>query len=65
MKDIRYKWKDGLNSVQISSDASLPEFKILGHRQKTIEASLSTGKLTCLKSTTKTKSKCYYDDICY
>jgi hypothetical protein len=44
MSDIRYKWNDGLNSVQISSDVSLPQFKVLGHRQKTIEASLSTGK---------------------
>jgi hypothetical protein len=44
MSDIRYKWNDGLNSVQISADVSLPQFKVLGHRQKTIEASLSTGK---------------------
>jgi len=43
MSDIRYKWNDGLNSVQISADVSLPQFKVLGHRQKTIEASLSTG----------------------
>ncbi|QQP38086.1 Uncharacterized protein FKW44_018569, partial [Caligus rogercresseyi] len=42
MSDIRYKWNDGLNSVQISSDVSLPQFKVLGHRQKTIETSLST-----------------------
>jgi len=44
MSDIRYKWNDGLNSVQISADVSLPQFKVLGHRQKTIEASLSTGE---------------------
>ena len=44
MSDIRYKWNDGLNSVQVSGDVSLPQFKVLGHRQKTIEASLSTGK---------------------
>ena len=43
MSDIRYQWNDGINSVQISSDVSLPQFKVLGHRQKTIEASLSTG----------------------
>ena len=43
MNDIRYKWNDGLNSVQISSDSTLREWKILGHRQKTIERSLSTG----------------------
>ena len=52
MSDIRYKWNDGLNSVQISSDESLPQFKVLGHRQKTIEASLSTGKL-CFTQITK------------
>ena len=45
MSDIHYKWNDGLNSVQISSDVSLPQFKVLGHRQRTIEASLSTGTL--------------------
>ena len=43
MADIRYQWNDGLNSVQVSGDVSLPQFKVLGHRQKTIEASLSTG----------------------
>ena len=43
MKDIRYKWNDGVNSVQISADVSVPEFKVLGPRQKTIEASLSSG----------------------
>ena len=45
MADIRYKWNDGLNSVQVSGDVSLPQFKVLGHRQKTIEASLSTGRV--------------------
>lgn len=29
---------------QIASDVSLPQFKVVGHRQKTIEASLSTGE---------------------
>jgi hypothetical protein len=43
MNDIHYRWNDGLNSVQIASDVSLPQFKVVGHRQKTIEASLSTG----------------------
>ncbi len=43
MDDIRYEWRRGLDSVQVSSDVSLPEFKVLGHRQKTIEASLSSG----------------------
>ena len=57
MSDIRYKWNDGLNSVQISSDVSLPQFKVLGHRQKTIEASLSTGINIFFSSTGKTKIK--------
>ena len=48
MADIRYQWNDGLNSVQISNDVSLPQFKVLGHRQKTIEASLSTGNYSRL-----------------
>jgi len=48
MADIRYKWNDGLNSVQVSGDVSLPQFKVLGHRQKTIEASLSTGNYSRL-----------------
>lgn len=30
--------------LQIAADVSLPQFKVLGHRQKTIEASLSTGE---------------------
>ena len=53
MADIRYKWNDGLNSVQVSGDVSLPQFKVLGHRQKTIEASLSTGQsgLFCYNGT--------------
>ena len=50
MADIRYQWNDGLNSVQVSGDVSLPQFKVLGHRQKTIEASLSTGEAAqCLQ----------------
>lgn len=48
MNDIRYKWNDGLNSVQISADVSLPEFKVIGHRTKRIEASLSTGNYSRL-----------------
>ena len=31
MSDIRYKWNDGLNSVQVSGDVSLPQFKVI-HR---------------------------------
>ena len=61
MSDIRYKWNDGLNSVQISSDVSLPQFKVLGHRQKTIEASLSTGKCNEMKGSSQCSSHtCFF-----
>ena len=49
MSDLRYRWNDGLNAIQISSDVSLPEFQVAGHRQKTIEASLSTGMFDFLE----------------
>lgn len=44
MRDIRYKWNKGPTSVGVSSEVSLPQFKVLGHRQRTVEISLSTGK---------------------
>lgn len=43
MRDIRYKWNEGPNSVGVSSEVSLPQFKVLGHRQKAMEISLTTG----------------------
>jgi gamma-aminobutyric acid receptor subunit beta len=45
MSDIYYGWNSGLKSVEISNDVGLPEWKILGHRQRTIEASLTTGEI--------------------
>jgi len=48
MSDIQYRWNDGDNSVQVSPDVSLPQFKFLGHRQKVIEGSLSTGNYSRL-----------------
>jgi len=48
MSDIKYRWEDGDNSVQMSPDVSLPEFKVLGHRQRFIEASLSSGNYSRL-----------------
>lgn len=44
MRDIRYKWNQGPTSVGVSNEVSLPQFKVLGHRQRTVEISLSTGK---------------------
>lgn len=46
MRDIRYKWNKGPNSVGVSNEVSLPQFKVLGHRQRAMEISLTTGKYT-------------------
>lgn len=48
MRDIRYKWNEGPNSVGVSSEVSLPQFKVLGHRQRAMEIGLTTG--TCRRS---------------
>lgn len=45
MRDIRYKWNEGLSSVGVANDVSLPQFKVLGHRQTASEIALTTG--TC------------------
>lgn len=46
MTDIRYKFHEGKKtSVGISSDVSLPEFRILGHSLHEMEVSLSTGMI--------------------
>ncbi|KAH0535587.1 hypothetical protein KQX54_017408 [Cotesia glomerata] len=52
MRDIRYKWNEGPNSVGVSSEVSLPQFKVLGHRQRAMEISLTTGN-TLFTSTDK------------
>jgi len=46
MSDIRYKWNAGAGSVGVSNEVSLPQFKVMGYRQKAFEISLSTGKFT-------------------
>lgn len=43
MRDIRYKWNEGPDSVGVSNEVSLPQFKVLGHKQKEYEISLTTG----------------------
>lgn len=43
MRDIRYKWNEGPDSVGVSNEVSLPQFKVLGHRQRAMEISLTTG----------------------
>ena len=45
---FRYEWRDGLNSVQMSPDVSLPQFVVIGHRQRQIEVSLSSGNYSRL-----------------
>lgn len=43
MRDIRYFWRDGLSSVGMSSEVELPQFRVLGHRQRATEINLTTG----------------------
>ncbi|GBN26003.1 hypothetical protein AVEN_1496-1 [Araneus ventricosus] len=45
MKDIRYWWLEGAKSVGMSSDVELPQFKVIGHRQRSKEVPLTTGKI--------------------
>ena len=54
MRDIRYFWRDGLNSVGMSSEVELPQFRVLGHRQRATEINLTTGTHT---NAIKKKSK--------
>lgn len=44
MADIRYYWQ-GKSAVKVDPDVMLPQFKILGHKQKEKEIVLSTGKM--------------------
>lgn len=55
MRDIRYFWRDGLNSVGMSSEVELPQFRVLGHRQRATEINLTTG--TQIKTYKKQKKK--------
>ncbi|XP_023343634.1 gamma-aminobutyric acid receptor subunit beta [Eurytemora carolleeae] len=48
MTDLRYKWNDGAKSVQMQNTVSLPQFLVLGHKQRIIEASLSSGNYSRL-----------------
>jgi glycine receptor alpha-3 len=45
MADIRYRWAKGGESVGILEKLELPQFRLLGHRQKMKYVSLSTGKM--------------------
>lgn len=60
MRDIRYFWRDGLSSVGMSSEVELPQFRVLGHRQRATEINLTTGtpnKTTNIKLNIKQKKK--------
>ncbi|CAG7832010.1 unnamed protein product [Allacma fusca] len=48
MSDIRYKWAKGPNSVGVSNEVSLPQFKVWGYKQRAHEISLSTGNYSRL-----------------
>merc|ERR1719305_668181 len=48
MADLKYAWNDGETSVKMSPDVSLPQFDVLGHRQRIVEASLSSGNYSRL-----------------
>lgn len=49
MSDIRFRWENGdTNSVQVSPDVSTAEFSVVGHRQRLVEASLSSGNYSRL-----------------
>lgn len=43
MRDIRYKWNSGVKSVGISNEVELPQFRVLGHRQRATVINLTTG----------------------
>nr|WJY55639.1 GABA receptor subunit [Neoseiulus californicus] len=48
MKDISYRWSDGEKSVRISKEVELPQFKVLGHSQRSKAVILSTGNYSRL-----------------
>ncbi|XP_014281963.1 gamma-aminobutyric acid receptor subunit beta isoform X5 [Halyomorpha halys] len=48
MRDIRYKWNAGHKSVGIANEVQLPQFRVLGHRQRAREINLSTGNYSRL-----------------
>lgn len=50
MRDIRYKWFTGPTSVGISKEVELPQFRVLGHRQRATVINLTTGNQYHLKS---------------
>ncbi|XP_031346791.1 gamma-aminobutyric acid receptor subunit beta isoform X4 [Photinus pyralis] len=48
MRDILYKWNSGSKSVGISNEVELPQFRVLGHRQRATVVNLTTGNYSRL-----------------
>jgi len=46
--DITYKWRDGLKSVGLSDELSLPQFRVVGHLQSNKTTELSSGNYSRL-----------------
>ena len=61
MADLKYGWNDGEKSVRMSPDLQLPQFNVLGHRQRLVEVSLSSGNYSRLLADVMfTRSMGYY-----
>merc|ERR1719483_1696637 len=61
MADLKYAWHSGENSVQMSPDVELPQFLVLGHKQRLVEVSLSSGNYSrLLADVIFTRSMGYY-----
>ena len=61
MADLKYAWNDGTTSVKMSPDLQLPQFLVLGHRQRLVEVSLSSGNYSrLLADVLFTRSMGYY-----
>ena len=43
MSEITYYWSGGLEAVKVSSDVQLPQFRLLGYRQRYRVIELTTG----------------------
>merc|ERR1719422_262404 len=61
MADLKYAWNDGTTSVKMSPDLQLPQFNVLGHKQRLVEVSLSSGNYSrLLADVIFTRSMGYY-----
>ena len=41
MADLKFAWNDGDTSVKMSPDVELPQFNVLGHRQRLVEVAIT------------------------